>query len=588
MTSTDAPVPPATSAKPKVNKPTSLIPGAGSAEAPVIRKAPSSGSPFGALLSRTLPEYSGPYEVGVIDVEVPVTRQTFGNFIHRNLKRRHAENDPTLKGQRGLVMDTVMFSLFYPADAHGGKRKHDRVVWFPRLGQTIDGFLQMAKRTPNNWYRAFTWPMAAAAIWGTTFPAHKDAPLLRPPAASPPKPADSSTSNPPTPENRGKWPLVIFSHGVGCSRLMYSQICGELASRGYVVAALEHRDGTSPSSKITDDKGNTKNVDWLEWSDLEWPDLETQPTDDTTLRGAQLDLRAAEISEAIRVVGRMASGEDIIRYSDPIQAPGVTTAQAFDWKRWDDAVDFETPVMAGHSLGGTAALVVSARNEFNFDGIIVFDPATQRVAPWQGTIPHPLLVVNSEEFAVGREYAIFKEQVARTVKDPPHVYTIPGATHPSFSDVFLILPQRISELTGLKVSAKKVMELALGAVGDFLRGEGYKTMKRAVVGRSGNQGKGARDTAPAAASKEGEEPVGRKATQAWEAEKARLAAGQEVVGQGGAAWQGLVGKGAIASDALMKQGEVLGQNPAGENVGGDGLPRRPVGRVGELVWHPYH
>ena len=182
-----------------------------------------------------------------------------------------------------------------------------------RLGQTIDGFLQMAKRTPNNWYRAFTYPAAAAAIWGTTFPAHKDAPLLRPPPASPPVPPDSETPNPPTPENRGKWPLVIFSHGVGCSRLMYSQICGELASRGYVVAALEHRDGTSPSSKITDDKGNTKNVEWLEWTDLEWPDLDPQPTDDTTLRQVQLELRAAEIHETIRIISKFTTGEDIIR-----------------------------------------------------------------------------------------------------------------------------------------------------------------------------------------------------------------------------------------------------------------------------------
>lgn len=133
---TDAP-PPAPTTTTKVKKRSSLIPTAGPTEPPTIRKAPSSRSPFGALLSRSLPGYSGTYEVGVIDVEVPVARQTFGDFIHRNLKRHHAENDPTLKGQRGLVMDTVMFSLFYPAHAHEGKRKHDRVVWFPRYVQSI-------------------------------------------------------------------------------------------------------------------------------------------------------------------------------------------------------------------------------------------------------------------------------------------------------------------------------------------------------------------------------------------------------------------------------------------------------------------
>jgi hypothetical protein len=51
---------------------------------------------------------------------------------------------------------------------------------------------------------------------------------------------------------------------------MYSAFCGEMASRGYIVAVLEHRDGTSPSSKITSEDGTTKALDWLEWTDLEY------------------------------------------------------------------------------------------------------------------------------------------------------------------------------------------------------------------------------------------------------------------------------------------------------------------------------
>ena len=92
-------------------------------------------------------------------------------------------------------------------------------------------------------------PVAAAAIHGTTFPAH-DSPQLQ------------------SPPNGSQWQLLIFSHGVGCSRLMYSGFCGEMASRGYVVAAIEHRDGTGPSSSIMTEDGQVKEVDWLNWKDL--------------------------------------------------------------------------------------------------------------------------------------------------------------------------------------------------------------------------------------------------------------------------------------------------------------------------------
>lgn len=46
-------------------------------------------------------------------------------------------------------------------------------------------------------------------------------------------------------KNIGKLKVVVFSHGLGGTRFLYSCICCELASRGYVVAALEHRDDTA-------------------------------------------------------------------------------------------------------------------------------------------------------------------------------------------------------------------------------------------------------------------------------------------------------------------------------------------------------
>jgi hypothetical protein len=85
--------------------------------APKVHEVPRR-SPFGALLSRTLPEYGGEYDVGVCDIEVPVTPRKFGTFTHKSMPNKPA----------GLVLDTVLFSVFYPCEKQD---KPAPVVWFP-------------------------------------------------------------------------------------------------------------------------------------------------------------------------------------------------------------------------------------------------------------------------------------------------------------------------------------------------------------------------------------------------------------------------------------------------------------------------
>jgi platelet-activating factor acetylhydrolase len=62
-------------------------------------------SPFGALLSRTLPEYSGKHNVGVFDIEVPVKEpKNVGSFVLKDIP----DSEPGFKLESAFHMEPLV------------------------------------------------------------------------------------------------------------------------------------------------------------------------------------------------------------------------------------------------------------------------------------------------------------------------------------------------------------------------------------------------------------------------------------------------------------------------------------------------
>ena len=123
-----------------------------------------------------------------------------------------------------------------------------------------------------------------------------------------------------------KFPLVLFSHGLGGTSTMYSTLCCELASHGFVVCALEHDDCTA--SATLDPNNNA--IFFLH------PNKELIGSDQGyTWRHSQQKKRVAELLEIKQAL--LQSTE------------------------WAPCLDKEAIALMGHSFGGASAVAAAAQ-----------------------------------------------------------------------------------------------------------------------------------------------------------------------------------------------------------------------------------
>ncbi|WIA15413.1 hypothetical protein OEZ85_002066 [Tetradesmus obliquus] len=178
-------------------------------------------------------------------------------------------------------------------------------------------------------------------------------------------------------DRQGKFPVIIFSHGAASMRNTYSIICSEMASRGFVVAALEHADGTACCAELADG---------------EWRLLQGLGTG--AVLEAKCEYRVTEAVTLARTLQAMTAGASI---------PGLSLSGRSDpATAFKSILDMSRLAIMGHSCGGaTAAAAVAQHGEFKAG--VALDPwwpllPSQSAALMGWQTRSPLLVLGSQDW----------------------------------------------------------------------------------------------------------------------------------------------------------------------------------------------
>ncbi|KAM4063803.1 platelet-activating factor acetylhydrolase, isoform II domain-containing protein [Hirsutella rhossiliensis] len=420
------------------------------------------------LLATRLPaSYSGPHRVGAIDVEVPAssaprTVTDAGADVRFRL-------DPA---RRAFELETVLVTLYYPVAAASTKRSSRRRrqhFWLDRpIGLTAAGYARLAHFDYAP-FRALLTVVLWAVAGSLRIPADVDGPLLQLP--------DESGGN-----GTDRLPVVVFSHGMASSRTDYTHYLAQLASRGYVVAALEHRDGSCPGSLIKPG-GQKPDRRLVHFSVADVVTANPSASADDELaafKKHQLAFRTAEIAEAVALLRRLDDGHGARIHAANSRAEGSSLPL------WKARLDLGHLVIAGHSYGATGALQALGRHDANLapSGGIVLDPGKSS-GPLNNNVSAPLLIIHSDAWSRahslfhGRPHFATVRDLARAVlartrdvlpggRGAAWFLTSLGVAHPSVSDAPLIEPLLLRWATRTTLDARDALRQYVDVSAAFL------------------------------------------------------------------------------------------------------------------------
>jgi Predicted dienelactone hydrolase len=262
------------------------------------------------------------------------------------------------------------------------------------------------------------------------------------------------------PGARGGWPVLVLSHGSGVSRFQYTSLAQELASRGYVVIAIDHPGG-----------GFLVNRDF----GVIAFDPDSLPYETAPLKSAVRDW----VADAVFVVRRLAA------------LPADSSAAPFGLM-----IDTNRVGMIGHSLGGAAALqgcrsAPLIRACVDLDGYPFGEAETEGVTrpfltllsePGGRREPVPTDSAAVEHARRFRQMGLERDSLwasieARHPEVPSRVLKLVGTAHMTFSDAPFVAPtllRGVGATVDAYVASRRVLRLVQSFFDRYLRPTGHR------------------------------------------------------------------------------------------------------------------
>jgi platelet-activating factor acetylhydrolase len=239
------------------------------------------------------------------------------------------------------------------------------------------------------------------------------------------------------PSSIDKLPVIVFSHGLGGCRMVYSTTCIDVASHGLLVAAVEHKDQSAcislarvpggpwvPRGKYSD------YIDqWIPYKDFEFEK-------EFKFRNDQVNIRSSEVSQSLDVL-------QVLNDGGPVR--DMLGEGLYDFSQFGGRLDMAAAGVMGHSFGGATTITALAKDE-RFKCGITLDvwmfPVHKSIL--ETKISQPLIFINSYIFSKWTENV---NKLSKLLKPPNEkgisdcsLLTLKGSVHTSQCDVPFAVP----------------------------------------------------------------------------------------------------------------------------------------------------